>query len=121
MIVYGFELIISLLEQDGFLFKMLANDSGAVFFPHTTEHRNAAQPGIKYADDSGGNALAAMVMPGRIEFRYHRPLNDELVRQLVQRIMTLPELELAHSLAVIYQLRTLVLRNEIQAEQRKLI
>jgi hypothetical protein len=54
MIVYGFDSIASMLEQDGYLFKMLANDSGVVLFPHTTEHRDATQPGIKYADDSGG-------------------------------------------------------------------
>lgn len=109
MIVYGFDSIASMLEQDGYLFKMLANDSGVVLFPHTTEHRDATQPGIKYADDSGGNALAAMVKPGCIEFRYHRQFTDERVKQLAERILILPELEFAHSFAVTYQSRVLIL------------
>jgi len=109
MIVYGFDSIVSMLEQDGYLFKMLANDSGILLFPHTTEHRDATQPGIKYADDSSGNALAAMVKPGRIEFRYHRQFTDERVKQLAERILTLPELAFAHSFAVTYQARTLIL------------
>lgn len=109
MTVYGFDSISPLLEQEGYLFKMLANDSGVVFFPHTTEHRDATQPGIKYADDSCGNAIAAMVKPGRIEFRHHRQFTDERVKQLAQRILTLPELGFARSFTVSYQARTLTL------------
>ena len=108
MIVYGFDSIASMLEQDGYLFKMLANDSGVAFFPHTTEHRDATQSGIRYADDSGGNALAAIVKLGRIEFRYHRQFTDERVKQLAERILTLPELEFAHSFTVSYQGRILI-------------
>ena len=51
MIVYDFDSIASLLEEDGYLFKMLLNESGVALFPHTIEHRDATQPGIKYADD----------------------------------------------------------------------
>lgn len=109
MIVYGFDSIAPMLEQDGYLFKILANDSGVVFFPHTTEHRDATQPGIKYADDSRGNALAAMVKPGRIEFRLHQQFTDERVKQLAERMLTLPELEFARSFVVTYQARTLAL------------
>ena len=109
MIVYGFDSIAPLLEQDGFLFKMLANDSGIVLFPHTTEHRDATQPGIKYADDSRGNALAAIVKPGQIEFRFHGQFSDERVKQLARRILALPELEFARSFVVTYQARTITL------------
>ncbi|MCA9235570.1 MAG: hypothetical protein KDA44_08855 [Planctomycetales bacterium] len=109
MIVYGFDSIAPMLEQDGYLFKMLANDSGVVFFPHTKEHRDATQPGIKYADDSRGNALAAMVKPGRIEIRSHRQFTDERVKRLIDRILLLPELEFARSFVFTYQARTLAL------------
>jgi hypothetical protein len=100
MIVYGFDSIAAMLEQEGYLFKMLANDSGVVLFPCTAEHCDAAQPGIKYADDSRGNALAAMVKPGRIEFRFHRQFSDERVRELTNRILALPEFEFARSFVV---------------------
>ena len=109
MIVYGFDSIAPLLEQDSYLFKMLGDDSGVVLFPHTTEHRGATHPGIKYADESGGNALAAMVKPGRIEFRHHRQFTDECVKRLAERMLTLPKLQFARSFAVTYQGRTLTL------------
>ena len=112
MIVYGFDSIVSMLEQDSYLFKMLANDSGVVLFPHTTEHRDATQPGIKYADDSCGNALAAIVKPGCIEFRHHRQFADERVKHLAERILILPELEFAHLFAVTYQSRLLIPRTD---------
>ncbi len=109
MVVYGFDSIAPMLKQDGYLFKVIVNDSGVVFFPQTTEHRDATQPGIKYADDSLGNALAAMVKSGRIEFRFHRQFTDERVRQLAVRMMALPEMEFARSFIVTYQARTLTL------------
>ena len=109
MIVYGFDSIAPLLENDGYLFKLLANDIGVVLFPHTTEHRDATQPGIKYDDDSRGNALAAMVKPGRIEFRFHGGFSDQRVKQLAERILALHELQFASDSTVTYQARTLVL------------
>ncbi len=108
MIVCEFDSIAPLLESDGYLFKLLANDTGVVLFPHTIEHRDATQPGIKYADDSRGNALAAMVKPGRIEFRYHRGFSDDRVKQLSERMLALPELQFASGSTITYQARTLI-------------
>lgn len=108
MIVYGFELIAPMLEDDGYLFKLLANEAGVVLFPHTSEHRDSGRLGIKYADDSKGNALAAMVKPGRIEFRLHREFSDERVRQLAERILLLPEMQFGIGATVTYQARTLI-------------
>lgn len=107
MTVTGFDSIAAMLEEDGYLFKLIANDCGVVLFPHTTEHRDATQAGIRYADDSGGNALAGIVKPGRIEFRYHRQFSDERVKQLVKRILALPEFAFARSFVVTYQAREL--------------
>lgn len=108
MIVYGFDSIAPLLENDGYLFKLLANDAGVVLFPHTTEHRDATQPGIKYSDNSSGNALAAMVKPGRVEFRFHSGFSDERVKQLAERMLALPELRFAANSTITYQARTLL-------------
>ena len=108
MIVYGFDSIAPLLENDAYLFKLLANDTGVVLFPHTTEHRDATRPGITYADDSRGNALAAMVKPGRIEFRFHRGFSDDRVKLLAQRMLAVPELQFAIDTTVTYQARTLI-------------
>ena len=108
MIVYGFDSIAPLLESDGYSFKLLANDAGVVLFPHTIEHRDATQPGIKYADDSRGNALAAMVKPGRVELRFHRGFSDERVKQLAERLLLLSELQFAVDATITYQARTLI-------------
>ena len=108
MKVYGFDSIAHMLENDGFVFKLIANDTGVVLFPHTTEHRDATQIGILYADDSQGNALAAMVKPGRIDIRYHRQYSDERVLALFARILMLPEMAFARCFHVTYQGRTLI-------------
>lgn len=108
MNVYGVESIRPLLDGEGYLFKLLANDRGVILFPRSTEHRDATQPGIRYADNSKGNALAAMVKPGRIEFRYHQEFTDEQVRDLSARLLTIPELSFAKSFTVTYQARTVI-------------
>ncbi|MFO0943644.1 MAG: hypothetical protein U0930_23155 [Pirellulales bacterium] len=112
MIVYGYESIAHLLSQEGYLFKMLLNDVGVVLFPHTTEHRDATHPGIMYADDSRGNAIAAMVKPGRIEIRHHQQFSDQRVKRLVEQMLELPELSFAKSFVVTYQGRVIVSEKE---------
>ncbi len=109
MDVYGLDSVAMLLDQDGYVFKLLANERGVVLFPHTTEHRDATQIGIKYADDSCGDALAAMVKPGRIEFRFHQEFSDERVTALATRMLALPDLAFAQSFTVTYQARTVIL------------
>ncbi len=103
MVVYGFDSIANLLQQQGFQFKLLANEAGIVFFPRTTEHRDAGQPGIRYADDSQGNALAAMVSPGSIDFRFHRDFTEQRVVNLMVSLLRLPELEFARTFTITYQ------------------
>lgn len=108
MNVSGFESIKPLLDSESYLFKLLANDSGIVLFPHTSEHRDMRQPGIHYADDSQGNALAAMVKPGRIEFRFHSAFSDERVQDLAKRMLESPAMAFAREFTVTYQGRTLI-------------
>ena len=108
MKVYGMESVESLLESDGYLFKMVANEVGVILFPHTSEHSDNHLPGIRYADDSAGNALAAMVKPGRIEFRHHQSFPEERVHRVATAILRHPELAWAWSFAVSYRGRTLV-------------
>ena len=43
MNIYGFDSIAGLLDNTGYLFKLIANERGVVLFPHTTEHRDGAQ------------------------------------------------------------------------------
>lgn len=107
MKVYGLDSVQNLLESEGYIFKLLVNDLGVILFPHTTEHRDIQQPGIRYADDSAGNALAAMVVPGRIEFRFHNSFSDERVRRIAEDLLSHPDLAFVSSFTVTYQGRTL--------------
>lgn len=111
MKVSGFESVEPLLDSEGYVFKLLANDLGVIFFPRTTEHRDVQIAGLRYADDSGGNALAAMVVPGRIEFRFHQSFSDERVRKIADALFKQPELEFASGFEVTYQGRLLIPRS----------
>jgi hypothetical protein len=57
MNIYGFDSIAGLLDNTGYLFKLIANERGVVLFPHTTEHRDGAQPGCDSPGlaDTGGD------------------------------------------------------------------
>ena len=108
MNVYSRDSIALLLAEGGYLFKLIANENAVLLFPHTTEHRDLKRPGLSYEDDSAGNALAAMVKPGRIEFRFHRHFSDERVRNIARRMLACPELAFAATFEVTYQGRTLI-------------
>ena len=106
--IHGLDSIEPLLRDGGYLFKLVANEQAVLLFPASIEHRDATRPGLRYQDDSAGNALAAMVKPGRIEFRLHRGFSDERVRLLARRMLGCPELAFAAGFAVTYQGRTLI-------------
>ena len=44
------------LGTSGYRLKMVLNDSAVHFFSNTLEHRDATRPGLRYQDDSLGNA-----------------------------------------------------------------
>jgi len=112
MNVYGFDSVEAMLEDEGYLFKLIVNENAVFLFPRTTEHRDAKQPSLSYEDDSAGNALAAMVKPGRIEFRYHKAFSDERVRNVIRMVIEQPELAFAAAFSVTYQGRTLLVSHE---------
>ncbi len=107
MNVIGGDFLESTLESDGYLIKLIVNDAAAHFFPYTTEHRDATQPGLCYKDDSLGNALAATIKPGRIDIRFHHAFTDQHVRSIVQRLLQHPDVQRLTEFAVTYQGRSL--------------
>lgn len=108
MQVHDFDLVSAQIESDYFQFKLIANEFGVVFLPRTSEHRDAGRPNIKYTDNYAGNALAAMVTPGLIEFRFHKDFSDDRVQSLAEQIVRHPDLQFAADFKVTYQNRTLV-------------
>ncbi len=107
MNIIGADFLAATLESDGYFLKMIVNDSAAHFFPYTTEHRDATQPGLCYKDDSLGNALAATIKPGRIDIRFHHAFTDAHVRSIVQRLRQHPDVQSLAVFSVTYQGRSL--------------
>lgn len=72
--------------------KMVFNANGAIFLPTAHQHRDHKAEGISYEDDYKGNALAAMLAPGRIEVRYHSGYSDAEVTRILRNLVALPQL-----------------------------
>jgi hypothetical protein len=108
MQVFDFEAVCELTKSEYYLFKLIANEHGVVFLPRTTEHRDAGRPNIRYADNYLGNALAAIVKPGAIEFRFHQDFSESRVKSIAEQIVTDPQLGFAAGFRVTYQNRTLI-------------
>lgn len=108
MNVIGADLLRLSLESDAYFLKLLLNDTAAHFFAHTTEHRDATQPGLCYKDDSQGNALAAVIKPKRVDFRFHRAFSDEHVAKLARKLIEHPEACVLADFTITYQGRTLI-------------
>lgn len=109
MHLQGLNYITNLASQPHYSAKMVFNANGAIFFPVATQHRDQSGPGIRYADDYKGNALAAMLSPGKIEVRYHRDYSDQQVAEIIASILADPRLAALHSSRVTYQGRELSL------------
>ena len=103
MMLIGAELLLSQVAQGGFVAKLVLNDKGAIFFPPNQQHCDQKAPGIAYADESAGNALAAMVSPGKIEFRNHRDFSEQRVGEIIQTLLKMPELAILRTWRVTYR------------------
>ena len=109
MHVAGAEHMHALSEKVGFSAKMVFNGTGAIVFPASLQHRHMKGSGISYEDDYRGNALAAMLMPGRIEIRFHKRFSRERVANVVRALLAQEELSFMRSWQVTYQGRVLSL------------
>jgi hypothetical protein len=108
VLVLGVNFIQSLSMQVGFSAKMVFNEAGAIFFSSNLQHRDQKAPQISYEDNYTGNALAAMLAPGRIEIRYHRDFADGRVTQIVRSLLAEPALAFMHGWQVTYQGRAIL-------------
>lgn len=108
MLILGADYLTSLLAEGSFSAKMVFNARGAIVFPVSREHRDQKAPGISYEDDYKGNALVAMLAPGKIEIRGHQGFSDSQVAEIVSMLLTLPELALLKDWTVVYRGRKVV-------------
>ncbi len=108
MLILGADYLTSLLAKSSFSAKMVFNANGAIVFSVSQEHRDQKAPGISYEDDYKGNALAAMLAPGKIEVRGHQGFSDSRVADIVSTLLTQPELLCMKEWTVSYQGRILL-------------
>jgi hypothetical protein len=107
MVLAGVEFMISLVEEDHFSAKMVFNESGAIFFRANQQHCDQKAEGILYEDNYKGNALAAMLAPGKVEIRYHKHFSDNRVASIMASLMEQPRLSFMKGWQVTYQGRLL--------------
>ena len=107
MVLSGVEFMLFLVEEDHFSAKMVFNDSGAIFFRVNQQHCYQKAEGISYEDNYKGNALAAMLTPGKVEIRYHQQFSDNRVASIVASLMEQPRLSFMKGWQVTYQGRAL--------------
>ena len=92
-----------LLEHAQGTVKFILNDSGIYFFPAAQQHRDTKAHGLSYEDEYRGNAVAGLVMPGRVEIRFHKAFSDERIRSLWRGVLASPELAKARLGQLYYQ------------------
>jgi hypothetical protein len=91
------------LAHPGSSLKCVFNETGAIFFPSTQEHREARAPGIFYEHDHKGNALAAILTPGKFEIRFHEHFRPERVVNMMKTLLADPAMAFAVGFKVTYQ------------------
>lgn len=116
MQLIGLDSILHIIADMHYQFKAIVNESVAIVFPATTEHRDAGQANIRYADNYEGNALAAMIKSGLVEFRYHQQFTDERVRKIAAEFLSHPSLAFASTFGVTYQNRVIIVGFSLNEE-----
>lgn len=86
MNIVGDEYLRTVISQDGYFLKLVFNARAAHFFPYTTEHRDASLPGMRYRDDSIGDALAATIKPAQIDIRLHGAFSVPQLKTILERL-----------------------------------
>ncbi len=110
MLVLGAEILSQWLSSGTpFAGKVIFNQRGAIFFSVSRQHRDMKADGVSYEDDYKGNALAAMLAPGKIEIRFHKSYTDGVVASIVAELVGQPELRALRGWSVTYQGRVLAI------------
>ncbi len=102
-VVLGTEFLASLGAVPHFSAHMVFNERGAVVFPANQAHSSVKAEGISYEDNYAGDALAAVLSPGRIDVQWHQAYPDARVVAIVSRMLALPEFALLRGCGVTYQ------------------
>jgi hypothetical protein len=97
-----------LLNRQQGTVKFILNASGILFFPATQQHRDTKSHGLSYEDEYRGNAVAGLVLPDRVEIRFHKDFSDERIRAIWRGVLLSPELANARFGQLFYQGRVII-------------
>lgn len=89
--------------QSNFEKKVVVNERAALIFPCSFEHRDMKVDGLSYEDDYNGNALAAMLRPNQIEFRFHLSFSNSRVLAIGSSFFELAKQYLSSPFTIYYQ------------------
>ena len=92
MKLIGEEFVSQANGREGLFCKFLANQSGIVFFSGRQEHRTVKLDGISYEEEYKGNAMAGVVLPGRLEIRFHSGFSELQVSVIMSKALSMPSL-----------------------------
>ena len=107
MNVHGLETIAAETTQPSYLVKCLLAEGAVAFFAASTQHADVRIAGMRFADDSKGNALAAAVSPRRFAIRLHSQFSPEMVAGIVSRLLARDDMAWARAIPVFYGDRAL--------------
>jgi hypothetical protein len=100
--VIGLESIATDLSQPIFLVKCLLSEKTVVFFPASTQHADVRVAGLRYEDESKGNALAATMTSKRFGIRLHAKFSAAAVARIVQQLLERDDMLSAKETPVFY-------------------
>jgi len=100
--VLGLETIAAELSQPSFLVKCLLSEKAIVFIPATNQHTDVRIAGLRYEDESKGNALAATLTPRRFGIRLHSKFAPQLVGRIVHQLLERDDMIWARQIPVFY-------------------
>jgi hypothetical protein len=103
MQVYDWLGLEQVFQEDHYQFKAVFNERGVIFFPVSRQHKEQKAEGISYDDGPAGNALAAVITPGKVEIRYHTRFAAEKVRRIIEEILRDERLGRLRGSVVTYQ------------------
>jgi hypothetical protein len=103
MNIIGIEFVQRQLNQPGYFFKVIMNDSCAAFFDRSTQHRTVKFAGLSYEDNHQGNAIAAIVTDTRIEIRKHASFTEGRGRSIIRSLLEHPDVSALRAFSVTYQ------------------
>jgi hypothetical protein len=75
------------VAKTGYRLKAVVNSRGIVVGPMSLQHTELRAPGVAFLGDTTGDAVAAVIYNGRIEFRAHPAVDGDAASDSLHRVL----------------------------------